>query len=391
MIRTPRVQLKALYCLIAIAACVPLAALSKQVIESKIPGKASKAVTLRGGIDQVDYALKSSGVTLDDAKLPAFVGNVRLGSPAYYGGLSEGDKVLSAHITENKLNLLFERKGKRFALSLRTSAADLSKLTKGVPLSDKIADVPLVPGVPLTDEQKLKELSKHDLIVLIDTSGSMAEVIPSLKMSKWQWCARFLGKFSERTKGALAGRGLTIIPFSTNYKILNGCTTDQISNLFASTGPDGGTDFASPLQEVLSNYFASGRQRPQMIAVFTDGIPSHGPRIEQVLINATKEMRSAREVQVTFLEVGEVNQGTNLLKYLDEFLVHDGAQYDVVQTVGFDQLKQMSLFDVFMLVLENKAVSTGGLDSEIDALKQQIESQRREAMEKATQKQGRKY
>lgn len=356
--------------------------------QGKSPGKSqgkvqarnqSKTVTLQGRVDQVDFALKSSGVTLDDAKLPAFVGNVRLGSPAYYGGLAEGDKVLSAAVAENKLNLLFERKGKRFALSLHTSPTDLSKFGNRVPLSDKVVNAPLSPGVPLTDEQKLKELAKYDLVILIDTSGSMAEVIPSLNLTKWQWCSRFLSKFSERTKDALAGRGLTIIPFNSSYKIIRGCSSDHINNLFSSTGPDGGTDFATPMQEVLSNYLVSGRQRPLMIAVFTDGIPSNGPRIEQVLINATKEMRSAREVQVTFLAVGEDYHGASLLKYLDEFLVHDGAQYDVVQTVGFTQLKQMSLFDVFMLVLENKAVSLGGIDGEIERLKEQIEEQRHQA------------
>jgi hypothetical protein len=59
--------------------------------------------------------------------------------------------------------------------------------------------------------------------------------------------------------------------------------------------------------------------------------------------------------------------------------VHDGAQYDVVQTVGFTQLKQMSLLEVFMLVLENNAVSRGGIDSEIERLKEQIEEQRHQA------------
>jgi hypothetical protein len=160
---------------------------------------------------------------------------------------------------------------------------------------------------------------------------------------------------------------------------MRSCSADQVSNLFATTSPNGGTDFASPLAEVLTTHLASGRQRPLMIAVFTDGIPSHGPRVEQVLINATKDMRSAREVQVTFLAVGDEYQGASLLQYLDEFLVHDGAQYDVVQTVGFTQLKQMSLLEVFMLVLENNAVSRGGIDSEIERLKEQIEEQRHQA------------
>lgn len=354
----------------------------------------SKKVTLQGGIDRVDFALKSSGVTLDDVKLPALVGNVRLGSPAYYGGLAEGDKVLSAAIIENKLNLLFERKGKRFSLSVHTSPADFGKFVKGVPVkdsvaknvpakdlvaSDKIADQPLVPGTPLTDEQKLKELAKHDLVILIDTSASMAEPIPSLRQSKWQWCARFLANFAERTKNALAGRGLTIIPFNSSYTIMRSCSTNQVNNLFATTAPNGGTDFASPLQEVLSGYIASGRQRPLMIAVFTDGIPSYGPRVEQVLINATKQLRSAREVKLTFLAIGEDYNGASLLTYLDDFLVHDGAHFDVVQTVAFDQLQKSNLVDALMLVLEHKPEGTGGINSEIAKLREQIENQRLEA------------
>lgn len=373
--------------------CLTLAALSLCHFSLAANGapviSSSKKVTLQGGIDRVDFALKSSGVTLDDVKLPALVGNVRMGSPAYYGGLAEGDKVLSATIVENKLNLLFERKGKRFSLSVHTSPAEFGKFVKGVPVKDvparnlsgkdKVVEQPLVPGKPLTDAQKLKELAKHDLVILIDTSGSMAEPIPSLRRSKWQWCAHFLANFSERTKAALAGRGLTIIPFNSDYTIMRSCSTDQVNHLFATTTPNGGTDFASPLQEILNTYLVSGRQRPLMIAVFTDGIPSHGPRVEQVLINATKQMRSDREVKLTFLAVGEDYNGASLLTYLDDFLVHDGAQFDVVQTVAFDQLKKISLFDALMMVLENKSESTGGIDSEIAKLREQIEVERIEA------------
>jgi hypothetical protein len=360
-------------------------------VPSQTKKSAGKAVRLQGGIDQVDFALKSSGVTIDDLKLPALVGNVRMGSPAYYGGLTEGDKVLSANITENKLNLLFERKGKRFYLSLHTSPTDLSKFAKGVPVKDRVVDPVFEPGKPLTDEQKLKVIAKHDLVILVDTSGSMAETIPSLQKTKWQWCSRFLSSFSDQTKAALAGRGITVIPFNSGYRIMRSCSTDQINQLFATTSPDGGTDFASPLQEVLSTYLASGRQRPLMIAVFTDGIPSHGPRVEHVLINATREMRSAREVQLTFLAIGEDYHGASLLTYLDDYLVHDGALYDVVQTVGFAQLKKMSLLDVLMLALENKSLSKGGIDSEIEKLKEQIEEQRLEAGKRENeQKQQRK-
>lgn len=359
-------------------------------VSSSAPSLSNKKVTLQGGIDRVDFALKSSGVTLDDVKLPALVGNVRLGSPAYYGGLAEGDKVLSATIVENKLNLLFERKGKRFALSVHTSPTDFGKFVKGVPVKDsaardvpakngKDADQPFVPGKPLTDQQKLTELAKHDLVILIDTSASMAEPIPSLRQSKWHWCARFLANFAERTKDALAGRGLTIIPFNSSYTIMRSCSTDQVNKLFATTAPNGGTDFASPLQEVLSSYIASGRQRPLMIAVFTDGIPSYGPKVEQVLINATKQLRSAREVKLTFLAIGEDYNGASLLTYLDDFLVHEGAHFDVVQTVAFDQLQKITLVDALMLVLEHKSESQGGINSEIAKLREQIENQRLEA------------
>ncbi|MFA6560237.1 MAG: hypothetical protein WCT03_27680, partial [Candidatus Obscuribacterales bacterium] len=45
-------------------------------VPSQTKKSAGKAVRLQGGIDQVDFALKSSGVTIDDLKLPALVGNV---------------------------------------------------------------------------------------------------------------------------------------------------------------------------------------------------------------------------------------------------------------------------------------------------------------------------
>lgn len=94
------------------------------VLSSRKILKGSKK--LYGGIDEVNYALQAAGVTLESDHLPALVGFVRLGSPSYHAGIIEKDRVISAIIVESKLNLLFEREGKRYAVSLHTAPAVLT-------------------------------------------------------------------------------------------------------------------------------------------------------------------------------------------------------------------------------------------------------------------------
>jgi len=329
---------------------------------------------LYGRVDEVNYALKGAGITLDADKLPAFVGNVRMGSPSYYGGLADGDKVLSANISRDKLNLIFERTAKRYSLSLHTTPANLNASR---PTAEK---KPLDAAISQTPEpDKIKVLSRYDVVILVDISASMMEQLETLPKTKWQWCADYVSTFATKSQAAFKTRGITMVPFNAGYHLERNCNPEQVANLFRNTTPRGNTDFGSPLKQLLNEHLVTDRKRPLIVAVLTDGVPNRGPKIEQVIIDATKGLRRDGEVQITFLEIGEEYSGTALLKYLDDYLVHEGAKYDVVDAITFDELKNLNLEDALTRVIqgEKPAGKAGGLDAEIIKLKQQIEEERR--------------
>lgn len=340
-----------------------------------------KQTRLYGHIDEVNYALGAAGVTLDADKLPALVGNVRLGSPAYYRGIEENDKVLSGKIDNHKLYLLIDRKGKRYSLSVNTSPIDLSKevATQG---KEKIPVLSVVP-TPIVDvkqqeEEKEKLLSKFDIVIVIDTSGSMGSPLTSEPASKWMWCEKYIHDFSTKMRPYLQG-GITVVTFNKTYDIERHCTPERVRQIFETTTPAGGTDMGSPLQEVFRDFLATGRAKPLLVAVLTDGMPNLGPKVEDVIIDATRDMRYPNEIRMTFLEIGEEFDGRQLLKYLDDFLVYDGAKYDIVDTLTFEQVKQIGLIDALLQAInEQSTVADSGnpLRLELTKLKQEIEQQR---------------
>jgi von Willebrand factor type A domain len=336
----------------------------------------NKKTKLYGQIDEVNYALSAAGVTLDADKLPALVGNVRLGSPAYYGGLAENDKVLQGKIQDNKLNLLIERGGKRYSLSVNTSPIDLSKEQ---PKKDG-GQIPVLSVVPKEAPvvEKEKQISDYDVVIVIDTSGSMNFHLSSEPATKWQWCATYIHDFAEKLRPLLTG-GLTIVRFNNTFDIEQHCSPERVETIFQSTTPVGGTDMATPLSAVLKNYLASSRARPLLVAVLTDGMPNLGPKVEDVIIDATRDMRSPAEIRMTFLEIGEEFDGRNLIKLLDDYLVYEGAKYDIVDSLTFDQVRQMGLSEALKHAINEKSTivsPTNPLRQQLSKLKQQIEEQR---------------
>lgn len=337
---------------------------------------------LYGGIETVSYALRAAGITLEADKLPALVSNVRIGSPSAYGGLIANDKVLLASISQDRLNVVFERDGKRYALSVQTSPIDLAK---GKPVLDsRSKTLSASISEPQLEQNKYKVVSNYDLVIVIDTSGSMAEPLKTLPLSKWEWCTKFVSSFATGVNPLLNGRGITIVRYSDTHSIHPRCSPVQVLTLLRGTDPVGRTNIGDPLQELLNDFLSGKRDRPLLIALLTDGIPTDGPKVEEVIINATKKMHSKNEVQMMFLEIGEENEGTTLLRYLDNYLVADGAKYDVVSSLAFSELKHLQLVDVLtqMLSEKNELVAGKALQLEIDELKAEIELERKLAKNK---------
>ena len=290
--------------------------------------------TLYGRINMVDEMCSSAGVTLASKSMPTTVENLRAGSPAYYSGLAEGDRVLSGSVSNNKVVLQIERNGKKYAVQLATMynplQAEDAKAGK--------AKSPVLNG-SAQQVDSLSELSKYDIVLVVDRSGSMNEPLNgSSGISKWKWCEDNISQFASQIKPYLTGDGLELVTFGTSYTIQKYCTPETVKEVFAKEKPSGATDLASPLKALFAQHLAGNVKKPMLIAVLTDGMPNRGSVLNDVIIDATHNLHSAEEVRLVFMQVGNEFEGKALLQTLDDYLVHNGATFDIVDSVAFGNM-----------------------------------------------------
>ncbi|MBX3138026.1 hypothetical protein KF707_17495, partial [Candidatus Obscuribacterales bacterium] len=66
--------------------------------------------------------------------------------------------------------------------------------------------------------------------------------------------------------------------------------------------------------------------------------------VAQSLIQASKQMKTPHEVTVVFFQIGGADwRGRRFLDAMDNQLLNNGAKYDFVQNVTFEQLQEDGL------------------------------------------------
>jgi len=290
---------------------------------------------LYGRIDAIGDMCSSAGVTLASRKMPTTVESIRPGSSAFYSGLAEGDKILSGNIEKNRLSLQIERKGQRYAVTLNTL---YNPLATEHPLEGK-AKRQLLTGSAQQEATSLSELSKYDIVMVVDRSGSMNESVDG-GLTKWKWCANNIADFTAKIKPYISGQGIELVTFGTNYTTEKNVSPESVTTIFSKQTPQGSTDLSAPLKALFDQHFSQSSKKPMLIAVFTDGMPNRGAFLNDVIIDATKKMRDPGEIRIIFMQIGNEFEGRALLESLDNYLVHNGAQYDIVDSVAFGNMKK---------------------------------------------------
>ena len=84
-------------------------------------------------------------------------------------------------------------------------------------------------------------LAKHNIILFIDQSGSMAKADCPGKLSRWDWCAQQSGDLARRLS-TLSQDNLTIIPFATEYSVHPNCNAEMVEKIFQRQQPAGNTN-----------------------------------------------------------------------------------------------------------------------------------------------------
>lgn len=135
-------------------------------LDTRGPAQPRTKLKLFGQVDQFAMMCMAAGISLDDVKLPSRITRVKPGSPAFYGGVNEGDDVISATPGTDSLILQIERKGRRYLANipinmeaLRLRLALMEKLRNKVESQSRTASSNASP--PQADSQ-LKALKPYE-------------------------------------------------------------------------------------------------------------------------------------------------------------------------------------------------------------------------------------
>lgn len=189
-------------------------------------------------------------------------------------------------------------------------------------------------------------LLNRDYTLLVDRSGSMST--PG-KSGKTRWKESEEGAIAVSRKiNELDPDGITLYTFANHWKRSDNVGPDQVSVLFASEEPNGGTNLAGVLSDAVENYFKrkkAGTSQPngESFLVVTDGLPDDENAVAKVITKAAARLDKASEMSITFVQVGNDAHASAYLKRLDDDLEKEGAKYDIVDTITMDDLGDRSL------------------------------------------------
>jgi Mg-chelatase subunit ChlD len=320
--------------------------------------------------------------------LPALVNSVKIHSQAENEGMREGDRILSVSVhPDQSIDVTIDRAGQTYSLRLDTNP-DWGKgwKNKSVPDSEKteiiqasarpsenaaVAPAPLLaditpstslnyPGqsaeiqpsntndeLQLSVQEQEKILGQHEVIVMIDKSGSMNTRDCPGGLSRWEWCAEQATALSKESEEYWP-EGITLVVFSNDFDVYPHAHVKEVADVFKNYAPEGSTNTGSALWDRLRAYLNQRahnpkKTKPLVIAVITDGEPTDGRTTQDAIISATGQMQEPADISITFLQVGNGATGAALLDELADKLVDEGARYDIVEHETFSKLQRMGL------------------------------------------------
>lgn len=304
-------------------------------------------VKLFGRVDALSAACSAAGIRLESRQLPTTILKVRLGSPASYAGVLDDDQVISGTISGDTMRLNLKRQGRLYSVALKIRP-ETWPLTAGASTSgSKVNTTKTTQAFNLALHEKTRQpdwnvLRQYQIAVVVDQSGSMNDGIGQSDTTRWQWCCQQLASFASEAQRA-SSQPLSLATFNHEYRVAHKCTAEQIMMILNASKPNGGTEFAAPLKQIIDDYWRTARKQPLLIVMITDGETNSGAAAEQVLREATSRMTVSNQIKLVIFQIGDTGDGADFVRRLDHDLVLSGARYDIVKAVLFDELWQNGL------------------------------------------------
>lgn len=181
----------------------------------------------------------------------------------------------------------------------------------------------------------VEQMKDHDVVLILDKSGSMS-ARDCQGLSRWDWVGKQSNKLAQAAQEASSE--LTLILFSSDFRVFEHVNPATLPNVFRQVGPGGGTVLGGPLDIAFKHYFnsraANPNVKPLIIVIITDGLPSDFFEVRQRIVEAANATVRDGEISITIMLIG-MRSGAGLMEELDSGL---NTRRDIVNLVEFDRV-----------------------------------------------------
>lgn len=194
-------------------------------------------------------------------------------------------------------------------------------------------------ALAVTPEISDADAKEYDYILLVDQSGSMGN--PSDKMegkSRWDEAQEFTEGFA-RFAANHDDDGITLIKFNGHATVYDGVTADKVHELFTKNQPNGSTNLAAALQEVVKKKSSSPKKA--IAVIITDGTPDSQTAVEQVIVDASNGLAKDEDLSFQFIQIGNDPGAAKFLDHLDNELTGK-AKFDIVNTLSREDAESLT-------------------------------------------------
>jgi Mg-chelatase subunit ChlD len=201
-----------------------------------------------------------------------------------------------------------------------------------------------MPGDPI--------LENRDYTLIIDKSSSMATSDQPGSKTRWE-IAQEATLALAKTCEVIDPDGITVYLFSGRFRRYDNVTSDKVAKIYTDNEPMGKTDLATVLQDALENYFdrkiaGLAKENGETFLVITDGEPTDHKAVIRLIIEAANRVDRDDELAISLIQVGSDRKAKACLRALDDQLQGAGAQFDIVDTITIDDMRDMTLPEVLL-------------------------------------------
>lgn len=199
------------------------------------------------------------------------------------------------------------------------------------------------------------KLANRDYYVLIDKSGSMSTRDCPGGKTRWS--------YAEESTEALARKcnefdpdGITVVPFSSAYRVYENTTPEKVADVFKENEPIGSTNLTDALQWTFDNHLKQKtngtlKANGSMVVVITDGQPDDENGVARSIVNFTKQIPSRDEFGLSFVQIGSDAHARDYLERLDSHLSTEGAKLDIVNAKTMADVEKVGMIETLLSAL----------------------------------------